>query len=416
MQDEYYDVVIVGAGPAGAVAGSLISKLGLTTLLVERRTSPEIHKKLCGHYILGSAYHVLDRIGANERILASGGVPSITRAWSRNGGWILDPDSTVPKAISLQRESLDPLLRAIVENTEGCTVEYGASIVGTEQRQGASIRSVTLSSIRGVSRRVSTSLLVGADGSNSKTSQVLNIRKTSTPNNRFMYWAYFRNATLHDSTAAHIWMLDPDVAVAFPTNEGLVQVGYFGHKRSIPDVEEMGILEFIRSKIEVLPDAPDLSDAVLEKGPVGTSNYPLLERPCVPAPSVALIGDAALTSDPVAAVGCSWAMRSAEFLADALVGFAAGSTSINSCLQQYERRHSFLSKHHRMISIDSRRVVKANLIQRRVRGSATRNRYIANEMGQYISQNRSVYSLLKPSMLRRVVMSRAAREEIVREN
>ncbi|WP_458683663.1 NAD(P)/FAD-dependent oxidoreductase [Prescottella equi] len=404
MQHDY-DVVISGAGLAGCATAVLLNEIGLRTLIVERRRSAEHYKRLCGHYILGSAQSTLNRLGIHDSILEAGGTQSTTRAWSQDGGWVMPPGGEIDRAISLERSHLDPILRKRASESPLCDVAYGASVAtAATSRDGSINLEISQSSAR---RAVRTRLLVGADGSSSRVANLVGAQRTTLPNNRFMYWAYFENARLHDPGTSQVWMLDPDVAVAFPTNHGKVQVGYFGHIEQLAQFEP-DIVGEIAKRISVLPQAPDLSKAKVLRGPVGTPNYPLIERPAVPAPGVALVGDAALTSDPVVAVGCSWALRSAEFLADSLVGFAAGTTSLDDCLAQYQQRHSFFRRHQRLISIDSKNVRSANSVQRSVRRAATVDSYVATEMTQYINQNRTAMALLKPKILGRILKAKVS--------
>ena len=58
------------------------------------------------------------------------------------------------------------------------------------------------------------------------------------------------------------------------------------------------------------------------------------------APGLALIGDAALATDPLFGVGCGWAFQSAEWLADAVAPALGGDESLDEGLRRYRRRHS----------------------------------------------------------------------------
>ncbi len=56
-----WDAIVIGAGPAGAVAAHQLAKHGLQTLLVERQAWPR--KKVCGGCLNGRALAVLESIG-----------------------------------------------------------------------------------------------------------------------------------------------------------------------------------------------------------------------------------------------------------------------------------------------------------------------------------------------------------------
>ena len=68
-----WDVVVIGAGPAGALAAGLSARDGLRTLLVERKPFPRI--KTCGACVNQRAVSVLDACGLRELVPSSGAVP-----------------------------------------------------------------------------------------------------------------------------------------------------------------------------------------------------------------------------------------------------------------------------------------------------------------------------------------------------
>ena len=66
---EDYDVVVVGAGPAGGSAAAVTSLGGYKTLLIEREAVPRFH---VGESLMPEAYWPLERIGLNDRVREAG--------------------------------------------------------------------------------------------------------------------------------------------------------------------------------------------------------------------------------------------------------------------------------------------------------------------------------------------------------
>src|SRR2546423_8133064 len=70
----------------------------------------------------------------------------------------------------------------------------------------------------------------------------------------------------------------------------------------------------------------------------------------VTAPGLALIGDAALATDPLWGVGCGWAFQSAEWLADSVAPALRGEEALDTGLRSYRRQFlRSLAGHPKMI-------------------------------------------------------------------
>ncbi len=76
MTDEAWDVLVIGAGPAGAVAALLAARQGLRTLLVDAKVFPR--RKVCGGCLSHSAVCALRELGI-EDVLQELHAPCIKR-------------------------------------------------------------------------------------------------------------------------------------------------------------------------------------------------------------------------------------------------------------------------------------------------------------------------------------------------
>ena len=65
-----YDVIIIGGGPGGSVAGIVLARAGLRVALLEKEVFPR--DKLCGEFLSGEGYALLKSLGLGRRLSAVG--------------------------------------------------------------------------------------------------------------------------------------------------------------------------------------------------------------------------------------------------------------------------------------------------------------------------------------------------------
>jgi len=341
-----YDAIVVGASIAGCTTAIMFGRAGLRVALVERSRRFDAYKALCGHWILGGAKPTLVRLGLWQEMLAQGAEAALPDIWTA-GAWLTLPrDAGIPEAISLRRSTLDPMLRRIAAATPGVDLLMGHPAVELVE-DGARIVGVRVAAPSGGERELRGRLVVGADGHRSKVAALAGVVADVAPNERFFVWVYYRGVRFRRAGRAFVWRLDPDVAVAVPAGEGLTLLGAFPAKSRLAEFAGDRVVALERFLAD-LPDAPDLSAAERVSAAVGTSDYPIVRRHPAPRPGLALVGDAAMASDPTPAVGCGWAIRSAEWLADAVVPVLAGGASdadLAAALARYCDAHRFAEEH-----------------------------------------------------------------------
>src|ERR1051326_6799461 len=65
MDGDIYDVAIVGGGPAGSTAATLLAKKGRKVIVLEREKFPRFH---IGESLLPYSMAAFDRLGAREKL------------------------------------------------------------------------------------------------------------------------------------------------------------------------------------------------------------------------------------------------------------------------------------------------------------------------------------------------------------
>jgi 2-polyprenyl-6-methoxyphenol hydroxylase-like FAD-dependent oxidoreductase len=334
--DADFDVVIVGASLAGCAAAILLGRGGAKVALVEKKPDPAAFKRTCSHFIQASAVPTLERLDLLESIMAAGGVRTPMRAWTR-WGWIEAPQDRAGIAVNLRRERLDPLIREMAAETPGVELMLGQGAHHLLNEEGA-VRGVVVRDRDEAETVLRAQLVVGADGRDSHLAELAGVGEKTLPHGRFAYGAYFEGPPVTPNGASSIWMLDPQWAAAFPTDEGLVFYAAMMTKDRLPEFRndpEAALVSFLAG----IPDAPPIGVSRIVSPMTGKLEMPTRVRTPI-APGFALAGDAALAVDPLFGVGCGWALQSAEWLADSVQPALQGHEPLSRGLSRYRRRHS----------------------------------------------------------------------------
>ncbi|MFB7208273.1 NAD(P)/FAD-dependent oxidoreductase [Streptomyces sp. NPDC056255] len=398
-----YDVVISGAGLAGSAAAVLLARHGVRVALLERRSDPEAYKVLCTHSITANAYPVLDELGLVPALEKAGALTNEAR-WHTPWGWI-EPKAApggpeLPHGYNVRRSTLDPLIRSRAVETPGVDLLLGHRVTGLVREAGRTV-GVRASTPQG-EREIRARLVVGADGKDSAVAKFAEVPTKQYGNGRFGYLAHFRDLPLTGGIG-QAWFLDPDMAYAFPNDDGVTVLAVLPDKKWLPAFKEDlegSFLEFIRA----LPEAPPIDSAERVSKIIGTVDYPLhTRRPT--APGVALIGDAALTSDPLWGVGCGWALQTAQWLTEAIAPTATGlQEDLDASLTAYARTHRRRLTGHQQLAADYAKSRPFKAMERLMFSAAARDAVLARHMYMFAARLIGPLRFLSPVALTKALV------------
>jgi 3-(3-hydroxy-phenyl)propionate hydroxylase len=171
-------VVIVGAGPTGITAATLLAQYGIQCLVLERWE---------GLYPQPRAVHADDEV---RRILARVGIDDEFAAITRPalGLRLLDPKMQVlaefrrdptnsvhgyPQANMFDQPELEALLRANLKNQPGAMLRGNAEVVGITQTDAGRVRVSFTDRVSGNDHVVEAAYVLGCDGANSLVRSVI---------------------------------------------------------------------------------------------------------------------------------------------------------------------------------------------------------------------------------------------------
>jgi flavin-dependent dehydrogenase len=401
-----FDVVLVGAGPAGCAAAMLLGREGLTVALLEAHRDVNHYKRLCTHSMRSSALPTLNRLGLDDLLEERGAVRQHESVWTQYG-WILQtrPNWLPSHGYNVSRRVMDPLMRTAASTTPGVELTLGARVTGLTFDRTGRVDGVA-ADINGSTRRIGAKLVIGADGYSSKVAQLASLTGKVWPNNRFVYFAEYRNVSAPPWCTTAMWLMGRDAAYVFRNEDGVTLLAAVPAKQHLPEFRRDPEAALLKMMLN-LADGPDLTQAKRVSNVIGTTDYPFITRKHIVAPGVALIGDAAMVGDPLWGTGCGWAIQTAEWLSDAVTTALRDGTigDIDSGGRRYQRQHKWRLRLHQFTNMESARKLRLNPLERLVFAGAARDAKVAEQVVAVGSRNRSPLAFLSPPLLARAVIA-----------
>ncbi len=185
-----FDVLIVGGGPAGAIAGVVAARAGARVRILDRAVFPR--DKLCGDTINPGALARLQRLGIAGDIVARGLPVGGMIVTGENGVRIAGHYPAGLEGCALLRRHLDArLIQAAVE--AGCQFEEGVAVeraILTTTAGGAVVSGVRVQTATGV-RSCTAPVVIAADGRRSRLGFGLGLARHPPAPRRWAIGAYF---------------------------------------------------------------------------------------------------------------------------------------------------------------------------------------------------------------------------------
>jgi flavin-dependent dehydrogenase len=318
----------------------------------------------------------------------------------RDTAW-LNGGRPAGRNLCVRRSLLDPLLRARAADTPGVELILGERVAALASDFGRACGVVTAGG-----RRIDAPLVVGADGRGSTVATSARMPRRISPNARVGYFAYYSDLPTAGGEG-WVWLRGADFTYAFPCDGELTLLAAFPTRRRLAEFkrERAAALE---ASFHGLPGAPEPASGERVSDVIGRVDIENIARPQALA-GLALVGDAALASDPTVGVGCGWALQSAEWLVDETAAALLERGDLDAALKRYRKRHAKeLGPHQALIE----RGAKGHLpsgVERMLMSAATKDPDIARRFHDYSTRNAPPRRALGPGTMLRAAWVDATR-------
>ena len=330
---EVYDIVIIGAGPAGCACALVLRDSGLKVLLIDKSTFPR--EKRCGDAIPGEAIKALKSLSP-EFAEAFDGFPkknetrhTIIRYKQREIriSWVL-------KAYTCRRLEFDQFLLNLVREKTKTDIITGtpvATLIFNSPQWTITTNGGKIYQCK---------VVVGADGANSVVARKIAPRILDKSHYVSSISGYYEGFSGIDP-AANYFYLEPNLLPAyywvFPLPDGLVNVGT-GMRSDILQKRKLSLNTIATRFQENIPALTDQFKNALPIAPFGGYGLPLGSSiRQLSGEGYLLTGDAASLIDPATGSGIGNAMISGKLAGETIKRcFTQGDISAKA-LQNYDR-------------------------------------------------------------------------------
>jgi len=324
-QRQDYDAVVIGGGPAGSTAATLIAKSGRRVLLLDRERFPRFR---LGESLMPATYWTFERLGVLDKMRSSTFVQKHSvQFFTKKGKGALPfyfaefDEHESSQTWQVDRSDFDLMLldHAAENQVEVC---QGVNVKEVVFEQGCA-RAVEIELDDGGRARVDTRVVVDCSGQTALIARKLKLRQVDPILRHASIYTRYRNALRDEGRdAGATLILHTNSARSWfwyiPLPDDVVSVGVVGPIDYLLK-RDASIEQVFQDELNICPEVLrriDGAERIAEIKPIRDFSYISNQ---IAGDGWIMAGDAFGFLDPIYSTGVFLAMKSAEFAADAVI-------------------------------------------------------------------------------------------------